>query len=244
MEKQFILLVAREAGEVVQLKRELTLLDFTVLVLTKSSKNGEELPVHDTILGVAVWAFGWTREGLFEQVRTLTNGGIFHPIVIANEIPEGDRFHLFRLGISALLSGSLSNRELALRIHGLLEISGPVNTGSAGVAAWQLGRHVIRIDENLHKIFKNGIYVKLTETEWRVLHYLASRAGAICSREAIVDHCMGYESPTAYLRSLDTHIKNIRKKLGPYPWIETVRGYGYQFTGTVLSPMAREMCLI
>lgn len=231
MKNQLILLVTEEVGDVVRLKRELSLLDHSVLIMTKLPEKIDGLPGNGSNPGIVVWAFGETREHLFQQIRVLTSRFGLHPIVISNDIPEGDRFQLFRLGISALLSELLSHRELALRIHSLLEIEKKTIMETGVSREWQLGQDSLRIDEDRHKAFYNGNYVKLTETEWRVLRYLAVRAGAICSRDAIVDRCMGYEDSTAYRRSLDTHIKNIRKKIGSHRWIETIRGYGYQFTG-------------
>ncbi len=59
-----------------------------------------------------------------------------------------------------------------------------------------------------------------------------SKCGILITRLQILEHCFDY-SFESYDRSVDTHIKNIRKKIGPMgtEWIETVRGYGYRFGG-------------
>ncbi|MBQ3698137.1 MAG: winged helix-turn-helix transcriptional regulator, partial [Spirochaetales bacterium] len=72
--------------------------------------------------------------------------------------------------------------------------------------------------------------VALTAAEWRILGLLIGNTSRILPRSEILKKCFDYTSES-YERIADTHIKNLRAKLGPYPWIETVRGYGYRFIG-------------
>ena len=74
-----------------------------------------------------------------------------------------------------------------------------------------------------------GEEVTLTAAEWRIVTYLAQNEGKLISRAQILEKCFDY-SFESYERVVDTHIKNIRAKLRPGEWIETVRGYGYRFS--------------
>jgi DNA-binding response OmpR family regulator len=153
-------------------------------------------------------------------------------IVVAPELGEADRLGLLRGGAIAIIENTYSVREIALRIHRLLDLRAPeAETVATERQTWLYGKHKLVIDENAHKVFLDDRYIRLTETEWRLLHYLASRWDAICAREAIIHESMGYSDAYPYLRSLDAHVKNLRKKLDNPGWIETVRGYGYQFMG-------------
>lgn len=74
-----------------------------------------------------------------------------------------------------------------------------------------------------------GSEVDLTATEFRLLHHLASHAGRVLSREVLLDRVWGYEYE-GYARTVDTHIRRLRQKLGPVrERIETLRGLGYRF---------------
>ena len=68
--------------------------------------------------------------------------------------------------------------------------------------------------------------------EWRIIKVLSENYGNVISRTQLIDECFEYNRES-YDRIIDTHIKNIRSKLGHtgLSWIETVRGYGYRFTG-------------
>ncbi|MCF7928443.1 MAG: response regulator transcription factor [Spirochaetales bacterium] len=78
---------------------------------------------------------------------------------------------------------------------------------------------------------------QLTPAEWEVCLHLSRHPGQVFSREQLLNACFGYLAD-GYERTIDTHIKNIRQKLGNRGWIETVRGYGYRFAGTPLPASA------
>lgn len=64
------------------------------------------------------------------------------------------------------------------------------------------------------------------------MSYLVANSGILITRSQILEHCFDY-SFESYDRIVDTHIKNMRSKMGSLgsQWIETVRGYGYRFAG-------------
>jgi DNA-binding response OmpR family regulator len=87
----------------------------------------------------------------------------------------------------------------------------------------------LRIDPSRHKVTLDEEELALTATEFRILHYLASRPGRVFTRDQILAASM---SPNTMVleRNIDVHIRSIRKKLGEHRrLIETVRAIGYRF---------------
>jgi DNA-binding response OmpR family regulator len=90
-------------------------------------------------------------------------------------------------------------------------------------------------DDLSHVMTIDGKDLGLTAAEWRVLRHLIANAGTLVTRDDILGSCFDY-TYESYDRIVDTHIKNIRAKLGGQgnAWIETVRGYGYRFAGNLV----------
>jgi DNA-binding response OmpR family regulator len=89
----------------------------------------------------------------------------------------------------------------------------------------------LEIDSQKYSVTCNGIPMKLTPNEFKLLHILASRPGQTITREQLLDDLHGAASSMD--RSVDSHIKNLRKKLEAASGesrIETVYGIGYRFT--------------
>ncbi|HPD46012.1 MAG TPA: response regulator [Anaerohalosphaeraceae bacterium] len=87
----------------------------------------------------------------------------------------------------------------------------------------------LEIDPGRHRVAVKGESVDLTSTEFKLLHYLAQRAGWVFTRYQIVDAVHGSDYPVTD-RSVDVQIVGLRKKLGSAgDYIETVRGVGYRF---------------
>jgi two-component system phosphate regulon response regulator PhoB len=87
----------------------------------------------------------------------------------------------------------------------------------------------IEIHPGRHEVLVKGKSVRLTRTEFGILHFLARRPGWVFTRYQIVDGTQG-EDAAVTDRSVDVHIVSLRRKLGPCgKEIETVRGVGYRF---------------
>lgn len=110
-------------------------------------------------------------------------------------------------------------RALLRRTHGEIKTPGIIRAGS------------LEIDLEKHLVTFKGNPVKLTPNEFKLMHMLASRPGQTLTREQLLDDLHGTASSMD--RSVDSHIKNLRKKLeaaSGEPMIETVYGIGYRFT--------------
>jgi two-component system, OmpR family, alkaline phosphatase synthesis response regulator PhoP len=89
--------------------------------------------------------------------------------------------------------------------------------------------HDIEIHPGRHEVFAGGEAVELTNTEFRILHFLARRPGWVFTRYQIVDGIRGENYPVTE-RAVDVQIVALRRKLGGFGGlIETVRGVGYRF---------------
>ena len=86
----------------------------------------------------------------------------------------------------------------------------------------------LRIDVPAHRVEIEGEEITLTALEFRLLLDLASRAGRVQPRDALLERVWGY-APGVETRTVDTHIKRLREKLGVgAQYLETVRGVGYR----------------
>src|SRR5690606_26633772 len=90
----------------------------------------------------------------------------------------------------------------------------------------ELGELVI--DATKHKVEFAQREIRLTATEFRLLHYLASYPGRVFSREQLLNRALG-DDVVIVDRNIDVHIRGIRKKMEVEPpLIETIRGVGYR----------------
>ena len=95
--------------------------------------------------------------------------------------------------------------------------------------------NTLNIDREKHSVHLNGNTVPMTASEWKILLELITHSGSLISRSYLLSIC--FDAHAGYERIVDTHIKNIRAKIGKR-WIETVRGYGYKFNGRRIPTLA------
>lgn len=87
----------------------------------------------------------------------------------------------------------------------------------------------LRVDPENYRVHIDGVEVEFTLTEFKILHLLARHPGRIFSRSQIITESRG-DLSAAYDRSVDAHVRTLRKKLGEYrDMIQTVRAVGYRF---------------
>jgi len=138
-----------------------------------------------------------------------------------------DRIEGFELGADDYVTKPFSVRELVLRVQALLRRT--VDSSPAPKVAEQLEFEGLIIDSSAYRVFSGGKEVRLTATEFRLLYTLASRDGVAQSRGRLLED-VWEASPTLNTRTVDTHVKRLREKMGACAhYIETVRGLGYRF---------------
>ena len=139
---------------------------------------------------------------------------------------EYNRIYGFDLGADDYVGKPFSANELMKRIQVILKHQNIVNEDIVGVEG-------LKIDLKAHMVSVDNQNIPLSLKEYDLLVYLFKNRGIALSRESILEHVWGYD----YFkddRTLDTHIKLLRKSLGPYSrYITTIRGVGYRFEKTV-----------
>ena len=151
-------------------------------------------------------------------------------IFLTARVDESDRILGFELGADDYITKPFSPKELVLRIQALFRRIDEGAETSKNQYKYFDGENTLLIDEDIHEIEVNGQKINLTAAEWRIVLYLVTNAPTLITRAQILEECFDY-SFESYERVVDTHIKNIRTKLRPGNWIDTVRGYGYRFSG-------------
>ena len=151
-------------------------------------------------------------------------------IFLTARVDESDRILGFELGADDYITKPFSPKELVLRIQALFRRIDEGAETSKNQYKYFDGENTLLIDEDIHEIEVNGQKINLTAAEWRIVLYLVTNAPNLITRAQILEECFDY-SFESYERVVDTHIKNIRTRLRPGNWIDTVRGYGYRFSG-------------
>ena len=151
-------------------------------------------------------------------------------LMLTAKAEEVDRIVGLELGAEDYLTKPFSPRELVLRIQAILRRTRSGTEHSSGTdTRMRFGRLIL--DPEAHTASVDGRPVELTATEFKLLVTLAERRGRVQSREDLLNEVWGYEYG-GYGRTVDTHIRRLREKLGPASeWVETVRGVGYRFKG-------------
>jgi two-component system phosphate regulon response regulator PhoB len=167
----------------------------------------------------------------FEVCGRLRAGGRGRkPIVImvTARADEIDRVVGFEVGADDYVVKPFSVRELLLRVRAHLRgtIGEDATATSARPRRYEVG--ALKLDLDRHHVLVGDEEVRVSALEMRLLSYLVAADGTVCSRPALLRDVWNYK-PGVTTRTVDTHVKRLRDKLGPAgALIETVRGLGYR----------------
>jgi len=149
-------------------------------------------------------------------------------IILTAKDDEVDKVVGFELGADDYVTKPFSVRELILRIKAILK-RGQSKNETLEVQR-QFGELTMDIDS--HEVFVNSEQIILTALEFRLLRQLVDRRGRVQSREQLLSDVWGYSAEVT-TRTVDTHIKRLREKLGTMgKYVQTIRGVGYKFSRT------------
>jgi two-component system response regulator ResD len=153
-------------------------------------------------------------------------------IMLSARGEEYDKVLGFELGVDDYVVKPFSSKEIMLRIGAILrrmEKSKPAKSDDEGHVVFE--KDGFKADLTAYKVFIDGEEVNLSPKEYDLLFFLIRNKNIAVPREKIMTEVWGF---TYYGddRTLDTHMKLLRKSLGPYAqYIKTLRGLGYRFDG-------------
>ena len=146
-------------------------------------------------------------------------------IMLTAKGEEIDRVIGFELGADDYVTKPFSVRELILRVKVLLK-----KQRESLVENKLVTFGPIRIDLDAHELKINDKEIVLTALEFKLLQHLVKRKGRVQTREQLLGDVWGYSAEVT-TRTVDTHIKRLREKLGnTSDYIQTIRGVGYRFS--------------
>ena len=146
-------------------------------------------------------------------------------IMLTAKGEEIDRVIGFELGADDYVTKPFSVRELILRVKVLLK-----KQRESLVQNKLVTFGAIRIDLDAHELKINDKEIVLTALEFKLLQHLVKRKGRVQTREQLLGDVWGYSAEVT-TRTVDTHIKRLREKLGnTSEYIQTIRGVGYRFS--------------
>lgn len=146
-------------------------------------------------------------------------------IILSARDHEDDKVRALELGADDYIAKPFSPRELIARIGAVLKRLRKQTVSDPDEPLLSFETLTLDRGEYILKIAGNA--VKVTKTEFSILAYLIEHRDHVVERETLMKEIIGYDH-YLYDRTIDTHMKNLRKKIGEAANIETVRGIGYR----------------
>ena len=167
----------------------------------------------------------------FEVCKTLRDGGSHVPIImITAREEENDKIFGLEIGADDYITKPFSMRELLARVKSNIRRAAAPATAAAD-APQQDG---LFVDTNLHRVFKNGTELELTQREYELIKFLVENPGKVVSRQELMSEVWQYDY-YGDLRAVDVAVRRLREKLEDNPaepeYVITKRGAGYYFAG-------------
>jgi len=193
---------------------------------TRESLNYEQIQGWVAQEEINLILLDWMLPGMSgleicQQLRTISTVPI---LMITARVEEIDRLKGLDSGADDYICKPFSPREVVARVKAVLRRT--YHEDHAELTAGPL-----RLDQNTHQVWVDDSYVVLSPNVFGVLKVLLQRPGKVWSRESLLQQVQGYQF-NGYDRTIDTHVKNLRKKLATYGLessIVTVYGIGYRF---------------
>lgn len=152
-------------------------------------------------------------------------------IMLSARGEEYDKINGFHIGIDDYMVKPFSPKELMLRIEAVMRRVKPVTNEQAKHETVELDGGKLSADLTARIVYVDGERVNMSPKEYDLFFYLLANRNIALSREKLISDVWGYDF-YGDARTLDTHIKLLRKSLGRYAdYIVTLRGIGYRFEG-------------
>ncbi len=162
----------------------------------------------------------------FSACREIRKDSATPVLMLSARGEEYDRIHGFETGVDDYVVKPFSPRELMMRVQAILKRSQAASPDSGKEILTFEG---LTVDFTGRIVTVDGVKADLSPKEYDLLFYLVRNRNIALSRETLISNVWGYDF-YGDDRTLDTHIKLLRKSLGPYSkFIVTLRGVGYCF---------------
>jgi two-component system phosphate regulon response regulator PhoB len=159
-----------------------------------------------------------------KQIRATKATANIPVLMLTAKGEEIDRVVGFEVGADDYVVKPFSVRELALRIKAILRRGKQPASDSEKA---EFG--ILEVDKTGHRVFVGGVEVVLTALEFKLLTTFMERQGRVQTRDILLTDVWDIHADVT-TRTVDTHIKRLREKLGQAgSYIETIRGVGYRF---------------
>ena len=163
----------------------------------------------------------------FSAAREIRKASQVPIIFLSARGEEYDKIHGFELGVDDYVVKPFSPRELMMRVGAVLKRSLGAADQNAVHDRVQLGDMVV--DFTARQVSIGGVELELSPKEYELLFFMVRNRGIALTRDRLISEVWGYDF-FGDDRTLDTHIKLLRKQLGDYArYITTLRGVGYRF---------------
>ncbi len=168
----------------------------------------------------------------FSAVKEIRKNSDTPVLMLSARGEEYDRLHGFEVGVDDYVVKPFSSKEIMMRVNAILRRASKSNStvhDEEGHIIFE--KQGFKADLTAYKVFVDGIEVNMAPKEYDLLFFLIRNKNIAVPREKILTEVWGFD----YYgddRTLDTHIKLLRKSLGQYAdLIKTLRGLGYRFDG-------------
>ena len=147
-------------------------------------------------------------------------------IMLTAKSTETDKIVGLEMGADDYITKPFSPREVVARVKAVLRRS--EDRQPLRVSQKEIVFETLKMDLSRYEVFVEGIEVKLTNTEFKILQCLIEKPGHVFNRSQLIDFALG-KDVSVVDRTIDVHITNLRKKLGAIgSQIESIRGVGYR----------------
>lgn len=170
---------------------------------------------------------GWEITRLMRADTTLNHIPV---IMLTARVEDTDKIIGLEMGADDYITKPFNPREVVARIRAVLRRGQPATPAPQ---RYEVGP--LQLDLDAHRALLNNAELSLTPTEFNLLSALIAKPGTTFSRENLIEQALGDHAYEGMERAIDSHIKNLRKKLNSPSdspiYIETVYGVGYRLRG-------------
>lgn len=199
-----------------------------LIALEQISENPPDLLVLDLMLP------GMDGLDICRRIRQMEKTKLLPVIILTARAGEIDRVVGLEIGADDYLTKPFSPRELVARVKTILRRSRNASSYQSDTEEFIIVRGNLKIYPERYEALLDEEILDLTLKEFQLLVQMVTNPGKVFTREYLLENIWGYEF-TGDTRTVDVHIRNLRKKLEKHPaqpeLIETIRGIGYRFKG-------------